>query len=476
MMSVILLSTHDEVKAYDKNDFAIFCKELTVIKNHCKFQEGYIELAERVPTFIESIEEDKQEQMRQKLSEIIVQKLQNWSFSQQKKNMYLHIAFVSEIETSTLTKLMQKSTWENTDWSNKNNTNEFSQEKEALDDFIRNQMTEQGLPAIATIVFKNDNILYESYFGKANREENIDLAKDHLFLIGSISKTITATALLRLYDQGKFDLDDEINKYLPFEVNVPNQTTPITFRMLLTHTASLSDWEALYGNYTYGGDTDITLASFIESYFSENGSRYYEDENFLDAEPGTTFEYSNAGTALIGVLVEEISGISFTDYTQQHIFTPLNMKTTSWTLENITQTISQPYEKEGDEFVAVDHYTFPDYPNGWLRTTPRELSIFISTLTNKWSFNNYVLLEESTVDQMLQLQVPLIDETVGLHMFLTQEELGLWGHNGWEQWVSTEMVFDPISKVGIIIFTNTSDADLEGMYIKGFELGKKMNQ
>jgi len=102
-------------------------------------------------------------------------------------------------------------------------------------------MTEQGLPAIATIVFKNDNILYESYFGKANREENIDLDKDHLFLIGSISKTITATALLRLYDQGKFDLDDEINKYLPFEVNVPNQTTPITFRMLLTHTASLSD-------------------------------------------------------------------------------------------------------------------------------------------------------------------------------------------------------------------------------------------
>ncbi|WP_338768738.1 serine hydrolase domain-containing protein [Bernardetia sp. ABR2-2B] len=349
-----------------------------------------------------------------------------------------------------------------------------STDEQIFDDFVASQMSSQRLPAVGAIIFKDDQILHEGYYGKSNVEQNLPLEESHLFLIASISKTVTGVALLRLYDEGKFDLDDPINDYLSFPVNNPNSDTPITFRMLLTHTSSIIDGDLLYDNYTFGGDTPIALKSFMESYLKEGGSRYDANDNFSDAEAGTEFNYSNAASALIGLLVEEISGKSFVEYTRDDIFTPLGMLSTSWRLDEITETIVQPYEVEDDDFVKIDHYTFPDYPNGGLRTTPREMANFTAAIANGGSFDGYELLKSSTVEEMLTKQIPNLDETMGLHMFLQNESLGLWGHNGGEQGTSTEMAFDPVTKIGVLVFTNMSDADLTEIYEEAFELGKKL--
>lgn len=353
-------------------------------------------------------------------------------------------------------------------------TDQATLDKKAFDDFIAAQMSSQKLPAVGAIIFKGDQILYEGYYGKSNIEQNLALAEDHLFLIASISKTVTGVALLRLYDEGKFDLDDPINDYLSFPVVNPNSTVPITFRMMLTHTSSITDGDNLYGNYTFGGDTPLELKPFIESYLKVGGSRYDAEANFADAAPGTEFNYSNAGSALIGVLVEEISRMSFTAYTKQNIFTPLEMISTSWKLSEITGTIVQPYELEGNNFSKIDHYTFPDYPNGGLRTTPREMAKFTAAIANGGTYNGYELLKAATVTEMLKKQVPNLDGTMGLHMFLQNESLGLWGHNGGEQGTSTEMAFDPVTKIGVLVFTNMSDANLDEAYKQAFELGKKL--
>lgn len=349
-----------------------------------------------------------------------------------------------------------------------------NQDKQAFDDFITSQMSSQRLPAVGAIIFKDGQILHEGYYGKSNVEQNLPLEEDHLFLIASISKTVTGVALLRLYDEGRFDLDDPINDYLSFPVVNPNSSTPITFRMMLTHTSSIVDGDNLYDNYTFGGDTPLELQAFMESYLKVDGSRYDADANFAEAAPGTEFNYSNAGSALIGVLVEEISGVSFVDYTRDNIFTPLGMLSTSWRLDEITSTIVQPYEVENGNFVKIDHYTFPDYPNGGLRTTPREMANFTAAIANGGTFNGYQLLKASTVEAMLTKQVPNLDGTMGLHMFLQNESLGLWGHNGGEQGTSTEMAFDPVTKIGVLVFTNMSDADLTEIYKKAFELGKTL--
>lgn len=344
-------------------------------------------------------------------------------------------------------------------------------DKNTFDEFVVAQMKSQGTPAMGVLVFKGDQILHEKYYGKASLEQNINLTKDHLFLVASVSKTVTGAALLRLYDEGKFGLDDPINDYLPFAVNVPNHTTPITFRMLLTHTSSIADTDELFV-YNYGSDTPIQLKDFMESYLAVGGSLYSPD-NFLEAAAGTKFEYSNAGSALIGVLVEQISGKSFVDYTRQTIFSPLGMNKTSWRLDEITGTIVQPYKVEDGEFVKIEHYTMPDYPNGGLRTTPREFSNFLNAIMNEGSYNGYQVLKPATAKMMYTPQTPL-DPTMGFHMYLEEESLGLWGHNGGEEGTSADAVFDPITKIGVIVFTNVEDIDTQVVYIKGFELGKKI--
>ena len=108
---------------------------------------------------------------------------------------------------------------------------------------------------MSVLIFKEDNVLYEEYFGQSNVQQNIALANDHLFLLASISKVVTATALLQLNEDSQFSLNDKINDYLPFSVDVPNYSTDVTFQMLLTHTSGIADGSALDNQYYYGEDS-----------------------------------------------------------------------------------------------------------------------------------------------------------------------------------------------------------------------------
>jgi CubicO group peptidase (beta-lactamase class C family) len=116
---------------------------------------------------------------------------------------------------------------------------------------------------------------------------------------------------MKLYDQGKLDLDDDINDYLPFRISHPNfPDEKITFRMLLAHTSSLRDnWEVYDSLYTLpeGGDSPLELQSFVRDYFSEGGEFYSPSENFATEKPGQSFSYCNMGYSLLGALLEQIS-------------------------------------------------------------------------------------------------------------------------------------------------------------------------
>lgn len=340
-----------------------------------------------------------------------------------------------------------------------------------FDVYLEDEMDAQHIPALATLVFEGDEVLYQSYLGESNVDEGLSLKSDHLFLLASISKTITATALLRLYDQGLFELDDPINNYLPFEVNVPGYSRAITFKMLLTHTSAIADGPALDDQYYYGKDSPTPLDEFLESYLVPGGSNYSETENFYDFEPGTEHEYSNEGSALIAVLVQEISGKGFNAFCKEEIFDPLGMDHTSWRLDEINGVIVQPYEYKSRSYDAIGHYTFTDYPNGGLRSTAQDMHRFFQAFANGGMSQGYSLLSAETVAAVLKPQIPGIDEEVGLHMFIMDADLGLWGHDGGEQGVATIMAFNPSTKVGAIVLANQGDAALEDILAEAYEFG-----
>lgn len=366
----------------------------------------------------------------------------------------------------------------------------------SLDEFITSMMETSHLPGLAACIVKNNGIAWSKGYGWANIEQRIPMTPDTLMNIGSISKTITATAIMQLWEEGKFQLDDDINNHLPFAVKNPfHPNEPITFRQLLTHTSSIHDGPAYEESYSCG-DPKIPLRTWVEEYLTPGGVYYNREENFHDWKPGEEFDYCNVPFGLLGYLVEAISGSSFSDYCQANIFEPLGMNETSWYLADLdTAKHAVPYtyvskgeirgrllqeggngqevqEREG--YIPNCLYSFPNLPDGLLRTSVHQLARFLMAYINNGSYEGRRILQESTVREILTSQLdqsmllPSPWEGLGLTWHkhkesqgLTWYQLGLdsedlvWGHRGSDPGITTAMLFRPTDGVGVIVFINT---------------------
>ncbi len=342
-----------------------------------------------------------------------------------------------------------------------------------LSAFVKKKMNRENIPAMSVLVFKEGEVKAELLLGHSNIKENKPLKKNDLFLLASVSKIVTAVALLQLEEQGYFQLSDPINDYLSFKVNHPWYSKEITFKMLLTHTSGIADSDiASNGNYYYGKDSPIKLKSYLKQCLTPKGKTYDEEENFWDWKPGSEYEYSNIGSALIGVLVEELTGMDFAKYCKEHIFKPLGMWHTAWHLKDIDKDIVMPYDYTNGWYKAIGHYTFPDYPNGGLRSTAADMFKLLVAFTQNGKSQGHQLLKKETINKMMKEQISKIDDTVGLHLFELDWDEGLWGHSGGEMGVSTLVSFSPESEVGVIVLANLEDVDLDDVMWKGYYIGK----
>ncbi len=352
-----------------------------------------------------------------------------------------------------------------------NSQSDFSvSAKTELDAKLKTEFTNSKLPSIAYCVVKNDKILHSGALGFADKANNILATDNTRYLIASVSKPVTAVAAMKLVEQNLIKLDDDINQYLPFSVRNPNSPNDkITLRMLLAHTSSISDDPVETLNLDcYGTDCTMSLEEYLREVLLSTG-KYFSSGMFINKKPGTVRAYSNVGSALVGYLVERVAKIPFDVYCKNNIFTPLNMTKTEWRLANIPITeLAIPYSKEIKN--ANPHYTSPDYPNGGLRTTVLDLSIFLRMVIQKGSFNGKQIVSQATINEMRTLQFG--SNTQGLSFFY---EAGnkLFGHTGGEKGVTTEMFYDVNTNVGVIIFANEEDAKLSTISSLLYSYGEK---
>jgi CubicO group peptidase (beta-lactamase class C family) len=326
-----------------------------------------------------------------------------------------------------------------------------------LDSYIIDQMNTNHIPGLAACIVKNKRILWTGTYGYAHIEENRPVETATLFELASISKTITNTALLQLYEQKAFDLDDDINDYLPFAVRHPNfPLSPMTFRQLVTHTSSIKDnWDVMF--YFWGQDSPIPLGEYLYDYLTPGGDYYDPDKNFYgEADPGSVWHYSNIGITLVGYLVEVISGVPFDQFTQEHIFDPLGMDETAWFLADLDPDhIAMPYHWDGTEYVPYGYFGYSDYPAGQLRTSVDQLAAFLICYMQSGRYQDERILSPKTVDQIFTIQFPDLNPRQGLVWFyLNQFSRNVWGHGGGDYGISTRMFFDPSTRIGVIILTN----------------------
>jgi CubicO group peptidase (beta-lactamase class C family) len=332
------------------------------------------------------------------------------------------------------------------------------------DSYILNLMNNQNMPGTEAVIIKDTNWVWYRNWGKADLPNNIHVQKPTIFMMASVSKTVIVTALMQLWEQQLFHLDDNINNYLPFQVHNPNHLSDaITFRMLLTHTSGIKDnWNVLTPSYVHG-DSPISLDTFMLNYFVPGKINYDANQNFYNIHPGTTENYSNMGATLAAYLVERISGIPYNQYCKAHIFTPLCMDHTSFKLAdfiatNDTSIIARPYSWNGNSYDDDGLFGYPDYPDGQLRTTITSLARYMSMYIHQGIFDGTRILNSATVDTIFTVQLPnAIDaQDQGLIFYRSTASNGdtVWGHNGGDSGVSTDLYFSRQNKTGVIVFGN----------------------
>ena len=326
-----------------------------------------------------------------------------------------------------------------------------------LDSFIAETMETYHIPAVSACAVKSGEIVWTGAYGYANIAEDIRVADSTLFMLASVSKTITGLALMQLWDEGLFRLDDDINAYLPFDVVNPNfPDSTITFRMLFAHTSSLNDnWSVMNSTYV-SGDSPIHLSEYVRDYFTPGGAYYDASANFNTWPPGTRWDYCNHGFVLIGYLVETITGTPFDQYCQDSIFVPLGMNETSWFLEGLNiDNVAMPYEYIHGRYHPYGHFGYADYPAGALRTNTLQLARFLIAFMQWGRIDDVRILDSTTVEMMTTIQYPELSSIQGLVWF--RGNVGgrqVWRHGGGDRGVSTMLAFCPDEHSGAVVLTN----------------------
>jgi CubicO group peptidase (beta-lactamase class C family) len=316
------------------------------------------------------------------------------------------------------------------------------------------RMRTAGVPGLAAVAIHGDRIVFARGYGTAELTTGRAVTPDTVFNVASISKTVAAVALMQRVEAGDIALDDDIDGVLPFTARHPSfPGTPITSRMLLSHTASMADSSVEWNAYVIGHDAQTSLETWLAGYLVPGGA-YYTAGSWHPTRPGTTYAYANAGIDVAGELVEQLAGTDLQTYSQAQIFAPLEMPETSWFLGPMNRAhIAMPYVYGArGQYVAFGYECYPDYPNGQLRTSARQLARFLMMFGQGGELDGVRILAPATVAEMQALQPQSLE---GLswqrYSFGGHDVIG---HSGVDNGVSTDMWLDPETGAGFIVLTN----------------------
>ncbi len=343
---------------------------------------------------------------------------------------------------------------------------EYNSSYHRFDNLIESIMSLAHMSALSTAIVVDNELVYSNGYGLYDRENNKEATEETIYLVASISKTFTATAIMQLHEQRYLDLDEDVSNYLPFSLRNPNHPDDkITFRMLLAHQSSLATDLPTFFTICYPAELEISgyPYPFFEDLLTQDGIQYRQ-QFWKDYAPGEDMYYSNIGYGLLGYLVEIISEQPFEEYCQEHIFDPLEMNNSSFKLNSLTiDNIAIPYEYLQRSYFPYIHYSFLNYPAGELRTSAIDLSHFLIAIMNDGVYETTQILTPDSIEEMHAIQYQSntynFQYGLGFQIWISSSDTII-GHTGGLFGVATKMVFSESENVGIIMFTNKAVENL----------------
>lgn len=242
-----------------------------------------------------------------------------------------------------------------------------------LDAFFAKDAIKQKAGAITVSVVQDGKVLASKGYGVTDRTSKSPVdASRTTFRIASVSKVFTAAAVMQLVDQGKISLQDNIEKYLDgYKVTNPFGT-PVTIEDLLTHTTGFEVREPTDGSYlTDASQKPISLKESIFDQFPP-----------VVRTPGTSYMYDNFASRLQGYIVQQVSGEPFGSYIQKHLFQPLGMTSSSFSLtKDLIGRLVTSYDA-ADSAIPVYNFSPSEWPEGSMVSTASDMALFMKAFLN----------------------------------------------------------------------------------------------
>ncbi|MGQ0650576.1 MAG: serine hydrolase domain-containing protein [Gemmatimonadaceae bacterium] len=318
-----------------------------------------------------------------------------------------------------------------------------------IDGLMTSYLRDKHIAGATVSLVRDTSLLFSKGYGYADvaNQVRVDPART-MFRNGSITKTFTWTAVMQLVEQGKLDLDKDINTYLDFRIP-ETYTEPITLRHVLTHTPGLEeDSRELFT------DDPARIRPMKEWLPSHMPSRV--------RPPGTYSAYSNWASATAGYVVERVSGMPYDQYVEQHIFNPLGMASAS-TRQPLPAALEPQMSKgytwtngrwEPKKFEIITGA----WPAGSMSVSANDMASFMIAHLNHGAYRGQRILAESTSMRMqtrLQGHDPRLPGFA--HGFYEQATGGVRaiGHGGDTQWFHSDMMLLPTERVGVFVSFNT---------------------
>jgi CubicO group peptidase (beta-lactamase class C family) len=321
----------------------------------------------------------------------------------------------------------------------------------ALDTIIRNNLKRHHIPGAAVALVHEGRVIFSQCYGYADTQKKVPITEDTYFMAGSLTKSFTALAVLKLIEEGKIDPHADIRKYIPdFSIrHLYDGEVPITVNHLLTHTSGL----------------------MIDYYVRSTGGKKHSNADLLSQlrneylcfKPGSAFKYSNIGYRLLGMIIEKVTGDRFEDYLEKEVFKPLALNNSLFEYTADMAPHMSKGHNEGTETSRVDN---EDKSASGLFSTLKDLTAFLKFLSSRAGQLPGGMNNDKIIDLIIRNADPTIDtfydsknryssgwylnsyQFNGIHTVLSTSG----NFNGF----STAITYLPEERLGIVLLTNSS--------------------
>jgi CubicO group peptidase (beta-lactamase class C family) len=313
-----------------------------------------------------------------------------------------------------------------------------------IDAFVSEQVQRHGIPGVSLGLVEGDRIIHLQGFGKADQSGRA-ITPQTPFELASVSKPVTALAVMQLVDAGKVELDAPVQRYVPdFRLADPVASAQITVRHLLQHTSGIPATSC---------DTRanaVTLAEYVA-----------ELQTVEPAHPvGAVADYCSGNYNVLGRIIETVSGQSYGDYIQQHVFAPLDMRHSFASAKEAQRDgLAQQYQwLFGLAVPAQSHYTPSQLPSGYLMASAEDLCHFLVAQLNSGRYGATSVLSPHGIAAMQAPGVPVGASGITYGLGFWTESMGgvpVVDHAGAHPNARTFLIIEPQTRRGAVLLMNS---------------------